>query len=307
LGSLKTIQNEPLFYNQIFLDTDNSTFALTRFKSILPKTFKELQTHIPSKGREFNEIIAALKRSVRKIEFTQEDSNIFFIEFNNARTNVVDILFKDIYKIFLDQIEQNLEWEAKWGQILENDQIDWMSVWGKVNSKIHNREVQSSIWEMTHINYWSGYKAKEKCKLCDQVETDTTHIINNCPVLLEILNNFGLRTIFNTKEKISFGSERELWENFVLCHIKSVVFRARFQTNVNKELISNFLSKKCKTRISNDLLNRLYFSNLMGKTDEVLNSIVPQSDEGNNNENEINIATIRLDSLLQDNLPILNL
>ena len=226
---------------------------------------------------------------------------------NNVRTNVVDIQFKDIYKIFLDQIEQTLEWEVKWGQILGNDEINWENVWGRVNSKIHNREVQSSIWEMTHINYWSGYKAKENCKLCDQVEADTTHIINSCPVLLGILNIFDIHTIFNTKEKIYFGSEREMWDNFVLFHIKTIVFRARFQTNINKELICNLLSKKCKTNIGNDLSNRLYFSNLIGKTDEILNNIVPQENDGNDNEIEINNATARLELVLQDKLPNLNL
>ena len=276
-GSIRTIQSEPLFYNKLFLDEGNLVFNMAQLKNKLPKTVREIQSHSQAREPEIRSKILAIKSSINKIDFTNKIKNEYLLDVANVATNIDDLNFKDIYKIFINKKHQIYEWEYKWEVTFSMGDLVWEDIWANVHTQLHNRHVQSSIWEMTHLNYWSGYKANEACKLCGEREHDTSHIINSCPVLLGILNRFNLQAQFNSKKKISFGTNDSPWDNFLLFHIKSIVFRARFQTNLSYELAMHRLSQNCKGAIKKDLQNRFFFAKSMGKIGEFLNIFFPDN------------------------------
>ena len=57
-ANIKTIANEPLFYNKFFIDpSTNCPFKLTRFKKQLSNNVKELQTSPHSHEQEVNDTV----------------------------------------------------------------------------------------------------------------------------------------------------------------------------------------------------------------------------------------------------------
>lgn len=137
---------------------------------------------------------------------------------------------------------------------------------------------------MHHLNFWSGYRAKERCSLCKEYEEDITHILNNCPILKEILRTFNIHNICDTKIRITFGMDKEPLTNFILYHIKSVVFRSRFMVFHSKEVCKVSLISKCRQNIKKDLRIRFNLAKLKGKIDEFTSRFRPNSSGNSTNE-----------------------
>ena len=132
------------------------------------------------------------------------------------------------------------------------------------------------------FKFFSGFKANERCKLCNEVEESTTHIINKCKILKYIIGVFCINEKFDNEIKISFGLDKESVYNFILFHIKSVVFRARFQTFTNLEACKSILTKKCKKNIGKDLWNKFKIAKAKGIESTFLDLFLPYSNGINN-------------------------
>jgi hypothetical protein len=145
------------------------------------------------------------------------------------------------------------EWERRWEGYLNTNDLVWSKIWNIVHTNLNTPYVKSALWEMNHLNYWSNYRANETCKLCGNWETDITHILNACPVLLQALADFNIGHIYNSKVKISFGVEEDILDNYILCQIKSIIFRSRFMDFNSMEACRVALYKRCKATIARDL------------------------------------------------------
>ena len=133
---------------------------------------------------------------------------------------------KDLYLKCLNKKEEGREWEPKWTAILQINDISWGNVWTNLNDNTHKHYVKSTIWEINHFNFWSGFKAGERCKLCNEFEEDTSHIINKCIIILQILRTFQIYDKYDNQIKISFGVGDYHLSNLILFHIKYVIFRS---------------------------------------------------------------------------------
>ena len=147
------------------------------------------------------------------------------------------------------------------------EEIDWKKIWENLHNKIHHPLVQSSNWEMYHLNFWSGYKAKEVCKLCNEQELDTSHIVNKCKVLIEILKIFRLFEKYDNTKFLTFGLNNDHYHNYILFHIKSTVFRSRFQTYANPTQAIINIAKKIKLNIKEDIRNHYEIAKYNGDLD----------------------------------------
>ena len=141
--------------------------------------------------------------------------------------------FKDIYLILLNKKIVIKEWENRWLAYLQVNDIEWVSIWQKLHST-NNYYTISAIWEMFHLNFWSNYRANERCHLCNLFEDNITHIINGCTMIHEILAYFNTRDVANNLIDLTFGTGVYGIDIFLLHHIKVVVFRSRFKTFTNQ-------------------------------------------------------------------------
>jgi hypothetical protein len=293
-GNLRTIGEEPLFYNNLFLDENNSVFTLTRHKKQMPKLAKDLQNRNQSREILVIDTIRKLKACINNIAFSHNQENVYLLDTEHGQQDIGNLPFKDIYLKFLNDNEERREWETRWENILGVENIVWNEIWETLYNKVHNPTIQSSIWEMFHLNFWSGYRAGEFCKLCRENESNTSHISNECSVLREILKAFNINNIFNNKVDISFGKAGDAYNNFILFHIKAVVFRSRFQNSPSKELCMSILINKTKIKIKKDLENRHLIATLKGSIDQFKRQFKTSLDE--------RIDTIRLCTINNDNV-----
>jgi len=287
-GNLRTIYNEPLFYNKLFLDNTNAIFRLARFKKQMPIIVKDLQKQIISQESIVIDKTRELKECLSTVVMSGKPENDFSIEFEGQKHNINNLKFKDIYKIVLNKKDERREWERKWTETLQTNDLNWNCIWTNINDNIHSNYVKSANWEMIHLNFWSGFKAKERCKLCNEVEESTMHIINKCIILKYIIGVFRINDKYDNEIKISFGLDNESVNNFILFHIKSVVFRSRFQTFTSTEASKTILTRRCKKNIGKDLWNKFEIAKAKGRASIVLEDFLPYSNDINNFESILN-------------------
>ena len=246
-ASMKSIRNEPLFFNPLLRDNNNNNriFTFSRFKNQMPKLVGDIRPHTSSNIFEVNEKIRKIKLCLSSVEFTNKSENEFLIKIANTTYDVSKVNFKTIYKIVIDSKSENREWENKWGLLLGEENLNWKEIWEVVHDKTHNLYVRSAQWEMLHLNFWSGFKSGERCCLCKEIETENCHIVNTCAVLKYTIRIFKLQ-LYSDKSTLTFGVKSETLCNFILFHIKSVVFRSRFRNFNTVELCKRSLVKNVK-------------------------------------------------------------
>ena len=282
-AEMNTIQNEPLFYNTLFINTSaNDVFKLTRYKNQMPKKLRDLQNFPHSREQEVNETVAQLRRCIQALNLTHNHQNYYFILKNNVEEDISNCNFKDLYLTFLNKKTVIKEWEDRWLNYLLLDEIDWGPIWTRLHSNFNNSYVVSALWESFHLNFWSNFRANERCHLCKQLENDITHIINDCKILTEIIEFLNLNHIYDNKFKITFGVENENIANYILFQIRSVVFRSRFKTFHNLATCKLQLIKKCKSNIKRDLKSRFDIAKSKNQMADFCNTFLPNRDDGEN-------------------------
>ena len=234
-----------------------------------------------------------MKISINKIHLLNKEENEYCIMIENNLVEIKKLNFKEVYLTFLNTKPEIKEWETRMSNYLQTNEINWEKEWLKLHDSINNPYVKSSLWEMHHLNFWSGYRAKERCSLCKELEQDITHILNNCSILKEILRTFNIHNKCDTKMNITFGMDKEPLTNFILYHIKSVVFRSRFTAFPSKEVCKVSLISKCRQNIKKDLRIRFNLAKLKGKIEEFTSRFMQNSTPNSlevcvfNNNNEL--------------------
>ena len=155
---------------------------------------KDIRGQVNSREKEVTDMFKRLKDCLILIGMSSTGENEYCINIENKTYNINNRKFKEIYVTFLNTKEETREWEHKWNNILQNDNINWANVWSNLNKNINNNYVKSAIWEMHHLNFWSGF-------------------------LNEILETFNLNVKYDDKIKISFGIENDQVSNFIFFHI----------------------------------------------------------------------------------------
>ena len=195
--------------------------------------------------------------------------------------------------MFLGKKTEIREWETRMNNYLQTPGTNWEKVWQNLHNKINITYVKSALWEMYHLNFWSGYRAGEFCSLCKEYEEDITHILNSCSVLIEILRTFNIHNIFNTKIKRTFGTDDDPLTNFLLYHIKTVVFRSRFKTFISIDVGRNYVINKCKENIKNDIKLKFKLAKSRNKLEDFTKIFVPNIvGNANNQPTIINVTLI---------------
>lgn len=291
-GNITLIHNEPLFYNLLFLDTNNAVFTLSRFKNQMPKTIKELQSFPHSRQPIISETVRKLRISTSNINITEKVSNNFYVKVDDELIDISKPKSKTLYLVILGKKNEIREWETRMGTYLQTTEINWEQKWQNLHNRINNSYVKSALWEMYHLNFWSGFRARERCQLCKNYEQDMTHILNDCPILKAILEHFDLHNKYNTKMKRTFGLDNDKQTNFLLYQIKSVVFRSRFLVFGNIELCKTYLINKCKRNIEKDIKIKFNLAKFNGEMEEFTNIFM-----SNNQQNCISVTLIENDDI----------
>ena len=267
-SNINTIQEEPLFHNSAFRDpVSNGPFKLTRFKNQMPKNVKNLLNFQHSREQEINETVRKLRQCINSIHYTQKGHNELYVSVNNEGKNINELDFKNLYLLFLNKINVNKEWEMRWENYLNLRNIDWKPIWKRIHT-IDNYYITSAFWEMFHLNYWSNYRANEKCKLCNEIENNITHIICDCKMIDELMHFFNINQIYDNKLKIAFGQNTHNIDNLIFGHIKSVIFRSRFELFPNYDTCKKKLIQKCKNNLIRDLRYRFKMAKIANKIQE---------------------------------------
>ena len=273
--NLESIYEEPLFYNNLFQNpTTNSSFQLTRYKSLLPKTVKTLLNYPHSRIQEINDIVLNLRRALNRVSFSGKNASEYCIKVENKIVDIKSLKFKDIYKIFLKDKLEIREWESRWRNYLIVYTIPWESVWQILHNNYLSPYIKSALWETYHLNFWSNYRANTQCSLCREFEHDITHIVNNCKVLLDLIRLFNMQNKFDNKLKITFGIDGEIVANYILFHIKAVTFRSRFKDFNSILACTNIIFKKCRSNIKRDIKSIFDIASRKNRLEEFKNNFV---------------------------------
>jgi len=102
-ANINTIQNEPLFYNNMIIDPlTNATFKLSRFKNHMPNKVRDLQNFPHFREQEINEMVQKLRTCLQSLNFTNSEQNENLVLVNNVATNIDTSNFKNLYLLFLN-------------------------------------------------------------------------------------------------------------------------------------------------------------------------------------------------------------
>ena len=103
-ANINTIQNEPLFYNSMFIDpSTNTTFKLSRFKKQMPNKVRDLENFPHSREQVIHETVRKMRLCIQSLNFTQNKLNETFVLINNITTNIDTLNFKNFYLLFLNK------------------------------------------------------------------------------------------------------------------------------------------------------------------------------------------------------------
>lgn len=141
---------------------------------------------------------------------------------------------------------------------------------------MHSYEIQSSVWEMIHLNFYCGYKAKlfqydtGKCNLCGKIEEGSHHIMTTCQVMIgcilaftDLLKKCNSTDIY--EDEVVFGlvglfdgfDDKDKIRNFITYIIRHCVFRNRHKNYGSIENATFILIKCIKHKINRELSDKL--------------------------------------------------
>ena len=191
-----------------------------------------------------------------------------------------NLSFREIYWLFIENMEITQPWKTKWEQILGIMEIDWNKAWGNVHNNLLPYVVQSSLWMMTNLNYISAYKLNimygctNICLQCQSPEEGPGHVFLYCEVSNRVYTYFDslLRRIVNVDLTIvekAFGllsenvtlSKKENLRNYILACIKYTIFKNRAkESNSNATIRSTILISACKKFITSELRSNFTYA-----------------------------------------------
>jgi len=237
------------------------------YPNYFPRKLSDLPVRIPIGDLRgiYRTLIPQINAAYYKIVVSNKDNDVFQItKPNDLKMHNINGYFRDVYGCILAKsVSQNRIWEDKWTLDLQNGaDIIWENIWVSVHNNINNYKVQSSIWEMIHRNYISGYilrqinRSNGLCKLCNNIEQTRTHIFMDCNVIDQLYQQFSymisqLGPVTVSQEERAFGLYTEGepkidLRNYLTYSLRHIVYRSRnidFTTNSH---IPTILANKIK-------------------------------------------------------------
>jgi hypothetical protein len=191
------------------------------------------------------------------------------------------------------------------------EENEWNRIWQSVHDNIIPYDVQSSIWEMLHLNFYCGYKERllnygtGHCKLCGDLEEGVHHIVINCSVLVGCINDFidiisGMRNEVVSKDELAFGlagtgiqtiDKKDKLRNLIIFIIRMVVFKNRHTNYGSRQNAIWVLRAKINYKIREVLKERYIVYKYKYTISDYANSYLIDNILGNiqNNNLQINI------------------
>ena len=261
-GNIRDIDNEIIFDNDLLVNRTGVSYtffnALNNQRA-LPKFFKNLPvtTSLTSISNNNKNIIHQMNRSVWELRQRISEGDVvtgYTYGIDTTPQMLKNLGFKEIYKTIIRAKSTDKTWVTKWNSILrfytlDMNDSDWKKIWDSVHDNMIPYKIQSSIWTMLHLNFYSGYMEKVlnygegKCKLCGQVEEGPQHIVINCKILVAVLNEYShlinrLKDITLSKDEIAFGiaglvqinlDTRGRVRNLIMFTIRHIIFQNRYK------------------------------------------------------------------------------
>ena len=183
-----------------------------------------------------------------------------------------------MYDSLVNLKQFELPYISKWQNIFTDNNLEWDKIWGAIHESICDFKVQSSIWQMAHLNFISAYFLKKvyntdgKCKLCGKIEINRIHIFIECEVIKHMYEYFHafLNQLYNEpidKLEMAFGifkikNDKIMLRNYLMFIIRHVVFKSRNCQFTSTQMCKNALVLKIKNFLKRDLESRF----IMAKT-----------------------------------------
>ncbi len=189
------INNEHLYYNRIFSTTQDEDDDLEE-KTVTPFQGNKYLCNIVTYG----DLIAAensLTQPKLKAVIRKKIESIAYIRPNISDHSVngissITVTFKHItqkfiYSQLIQQKSRDHNYQLKW--IERSDvAINWDKVWESCHQQFFTEEVKSTIWEQTHLNFYTTYNYNKwhntlhPCPLCRKIPDEVFHILFDCEV-----------------------------------------------------------------------------------------------------------------------------
>ena len=279
--NFNSIKNDWIYDNMLLTNDEGRVFQPPGYyseetmPSYVPRYFKDLPVQIPLRDMRgvLRTIIPNINKQYSKIKYTNKDHDAFSLSKGDELSDISKGSFKIIYNFILMEKSVTIRiWEQKWRDELNKENLNWDNIWNNINEKMFNYKIQSSIWEMVHRNFISGYilrqmhKSDGICKLCKKIERQRTHIFMKCNVILQLYRYFLVllkrcdsRDI--TEEEKAFGIYEQRnpninLRNYITFVIRHIVYRNRNLTYNSGENILTIMINKVNFYIRKDLLEK---------------------------------------------------
>ena len=286
----RSIMNEIIFFNNLLRDRSNNIYKFfnsNNIQTILPKYFKDLPvtrrlTQVSITNRN---IISNINQSYWDMcnnRLGKVETDRYSIKIGAIYTNIDELSSKQIYWGILNRKHVDKIWETKWNGILRYYTLDiecseWERIWGNIHDNIIPYDIQSSIWELLHLNFYCGYKEKMLnygtgiCNLCGELEEGSQHIVVTCRVLWGCMNRFSgilrrFKDINVSNDEIAFGlagadihelDNKDRLRNLVTFVIRKTVFKNRHKRFGGVHNTINVLEAKICYKLK-DILKDMY-------------------------------------------------
>ena len=145
----------------------------------MPFHLKNLPVQTPLRDLRgiFGNIIPKINKAFHKIHYTTTKDIFNIITRDLVSVDILENSFKTIYIVAMERKKNPKIWEQKWYNELNILELEWTKIWDNLNNGYVDYKVQSSIWQLIHRNFISGYILNKmyrndgKCKLCKTIES----------------------------------------------------------------------------------------------------------------------------------------
>lgn len=299
-ASIQHVKHLSIFENVLVKDNEGNFF-----KKPIASTLRKFPNypikicHLPCTlrwgdgfGQNIKCRIRTYNRSCHQLNFSGKGSNEFFVKIQDKKINV-EGSSREIYLAVLN-LKYEKHWELKWNAILGIERDSWDSIWRTIFQKNLPYQIQSTIWKLVHLNFFSDYLNYKYfghldnditpiCKLCGNAQLNRYHHIIECGTIFSALHNFTplLQSLVNidlTEEEMAFGLTDE-YQNFdKKCELRNyVTFSIRHISFINRAInygspenaVSSIVNLS-KSMMIKDLKSKWFYSKSKNEKDKFI-------------------------------------
>ena len=249
----ENIAEEHLYFNRLIKIGDKHVRPLQTKRPEMTKLQTLLTEHENrTAGRDFDRYLVQIYDRLIITDTSSLSSHTVSID--NKELPFEQITTKLLYTTLLLNSYKPHHSLQKWEQKL-NGEIDWNSVWKRIQNKLAFEGTKSAVLEQIHLNFYTQYNfnkwhnKKEDCRLCGQQPQDVYHIILDCKFSSVLWKDLHpaldeIHKVNITTEEMVFGLKGNtppvLLRNFLTFVLREVIthmelkayYEHDFQTNL---------------------------------------------------------------------------